>query len=79
MRVELQTKPRHCDRCKLQPVYGLELWCANCEPLFWAEIDSREIDSPPELQSENLHDCLQDIAGGMRTDSLGFWIPDSPC
>ena len=38
--------------------------------------DAAEI---PEIETETLSDCLQDIAGGMRTDSRGFWIPDPPC
>ena len=33
----------------------------------------------PEIETESLQDVLADIAGGMRTDSLGFWIPDAPC
>ena len=76
MRVQLQTKARHCDRCKLQPVYGLELWCANCEPEFWAEIDSRDnAESPPEFETA-LHAALQDIGTPYATDALGFWIAD---
>lgn len=33
----------------------------------------------PELETESLRDVLADIAGGMRTDSRGFWIADPPC
>ena len=33
----------------------------------------------PELETETLQDVLADIAGGMRTDCHGFWIPDPPC
>lgn len=40
---------------------------------FWAA------DDMPEIETETLADCLRDIAGGMRTDCHGFWIPDAPC
>lgn len=38
-----------------------------------------ELQDVPELETESLQDVLADIAGGMRTDCHGFWIPDAPC
>lgn len=68
---------RNCDICgvTLAGYFPGAMRCDACTDCHGFEFET----GVPEIETETLADCLQDIAGGLQTDSLGFWIASPPC